>query len=308
MKNKILDVITVISNPRKWKSRIALYKKFEQHMLESPNVRLTVVECAIGERDFEIELHPGINNIRVRAKSQIWNKENLINIGISRLTPDWNYVAWIDADVTFRDKNWAVKTLDALQIYDIVQPWDTCYDLGPNGEHLELHRSFCKLFHDGKPIGAKAKGPYTFAHPGYAWAATRRAIDLLGGIFEQAYLGAGDHHMALSFVGQADYSVPGGVHPNYKANVMAWQKLAMQHINGNIGYVPGTIEHGWHGAKAKRAYIDRWTILTKHNFDPVTDVKKNWHGVVELIGNKPLLRRDIDKYFSQRCEDANSVD
>ena len=49
--------------------------------------------------------------------------------------------------------------------------------------------------------------------------------------------------------------------------------------------------------------MSRWDILKKHGFDPVTDLKRNTSGILELAGNKPELRRDIMAYFSSRDED-----
>jgi hypothetical protein len=81
----------------------------------------------------------------------------------------------------------------------------------------------------------------------------------------------------------------------------------MQHIAGNISYVPGTIEHAWHGAKERRKYVDRWSILVRNGFDPEADLKRNSWGVIELAGNKPRLRKDIDQYFRSRDEDSNTL-
>jgi hypothetical protein len=196
----------------------------------------------------------------------------------------------------------------ALQHYDVVQPWSDCYDLGPNGEHLELHRSFCRLHHERQPIvqGPKHhRAPYRFGHPGYAWAWTRRALDCVGGLIETAALGAADHHMALALIGKVEDTIHGKMTPAYSAPLKLWQQRAVRHIAGNIGYVAGTIEHDFHGPKASRAYVDRWDILVKHGFDPNTDLRRNSFGVVELAGNKPELRRDIDVYFRSRNEDSN---
>ena len=148
---------------------------------------------------------------------------------------------------------------------------------------------------------------YEFAHPGYAWAATRHALTLVGGLIETAALGAGDHHMALALIGRVRKSVPGGISAGYLRPLLRWQDRAIQHIGQNIGYVPGTIEHTWHGSKDKRAYVDRWTILTRNGFDPDTDLVRNTWGVFELAGNKPELRRDIDRYFRARDEDSNTI-
>jgi hypothetical protein len=301
-----LHVVTAIANPIRWESRLRLYRAFERHMLDS-GVRLTVVECAYGERSFEVAGNAHVNHVPVRAKTLVWNKENLLNLGIARLPHDWKYVAWVDADVAFRKPGWVGETVHALQQYDIVQPWSDCYDLGPNDNHLAAHRSFARMLHDGQPIQVSDEGAGRFAHPGYAWAATRRALTLLGGLIETAALGAGDHHMALALIGRARESVPAGISDGYLRPILRWQERATQHIAQNIGYVPGTIEHSWHGSKEKRAYIDRWAILTRNAFNPETDLIRNTWGVWELTGNKPALRRDIDRYFRRRDEDANSV-
>ncbi len=306
MDASLLHVVTVVSNPIRWASRIRLYRAFEQHMLDS-GVHLTTVECAYGDRPYELDTNPAINHVAVRSRTRVWNKESLINAGIARLPVNWKYVAWIDADVVFRKPHWASETIHALQLYDVVQPWSDCYDLGPNDDHLQAHRSFCRLYQEGLPIMPSGKPGYEFAHPGYAWAATRMAVERLGGLFEQAALGAGDHHMALALIGRAAESLPAGIHANYRLAVLRWQERAIQHICGNIGYVPGTIEHIWHGSKDLRKYVDRWEILVAHDFDPVADLKRNTSGVLELAGNKPAFQRDIDHYMRQRNEDSNSL-
>ncbi len=298
-----LHVVTAIANPIRWQSRTRLYRQFEEHMLDS-GVHLTVVECAYGDCPHEFADNPHITHVPVRARSLLWTKENLLNIGLGRLPQDWRHAAWIDADITFRHRDWALETIHALQQYDVVQPWSDCYDLGPNDEHLQVHRSFCRLAHEGAPI---ASNNYTFAHPGYAWAATRRALTLLGGLIETAALGAGDHHMALALLGLVRNSVPGDIGDGYLRPLLRWQDRANRHLAGNIGYVPGSIEHDWHGAKPKRAYGDRWAIVTRNAFDPAADLIRNTWGVLELAGNKPQLRLDIDRYFRARDEDSNSL-
>lgn len=306
MRNDLLHVVTAVSNPIRWHSRIALYKQFEEEMLDA-GVNLTVVECAYSERPFEIKVREGVTHIGVRAKSLVWVKENLLNIGVSRLPDSAKYIAFIDADIHFRCRHWATEVVHALQQYDVVQPWGHCYDLGPHGEHLETHNSFCKLFHEDKPIVPSGRHGYTFAHPGYAWAFTRNALEWLGGLLEIGILGAGDHHMALALIGRVRESVPGGISPEYLRHLLQWQARAQHHICKNIGFVPGTIEHQWHGKKELRKYVDRWSILTRHKYNPDIDIKRNTHGVLELSGIKPELRHAIDRYFRQRDEDGNSL-
>ena len=313
MHASLLHVILVYSNPIMWTTRLRLHLECEARMLES-GVQLTTVECAFGDREWELPLDPRINRVRVRSKTMVWNKENLINIGIAHLPDNWAYVAWVDADTFFRRKDWAKATVHALQHYDIVQPWTTAYDLGPQDQHLAAHNSFCHAYWNGNPVIPKGPtfwvqngGPYAYPHPGYAWAATRRTIHSLGKLLEVGALGAGDHHMALALVGAVRSSTPKDLAASYYRILDQWEQRALYHINHNIGYVSGTIEHFWHGKKADRKYVDRWKILTDNDFDPDMDIKYNPYGVIELSGNKPELSRQIDQYFRARNEDSNSV-
>jgi hypothetical protein len=305
-----LHVVVAVANPIQWESRIRLFRNFERHMLES-GVCLTVVECAFGDRPHELAC-PGINHIPVRAdgRALIWNKECLLNLGIQRLPPEAKYIATLDADIRFRRADWAAATIQALQHYDVVQPWMDCYDLGPDGQHMELHRSFAWLYWHKQPIiqGPKAAGaPYKFGHPGFAWAWRRDALEATGGLIETAALGAADHHMALALIGRVDDSIPGGMTAGYVHPLRLWQ-LRAKALQGNLGYLPGTIEHEFHGAKPKRNYVGRWETLIRAKFDPLTDLRRNTHGVIELAPGKPDLRHEVDRYFRARFEDANSID
>lgn len=301
MKASDLHVISVISNPVRWHSRIRLFHEYVEQMLQS-GVKLTVVECAYGNRPYQIPHHDRYYQlVRVRSNSMCWNKENLINIGISRLPDDWRYVAWVDADIKFRSTDWAYEAVHGLQQYPILQPWAWCIDLGPNGEVIDNHKSFAYLHWHGKFRGV---GPaYEFCHPGYAWCARRSAIDRVGGLIDFAICGAADHHMALSMIGKVMWSVPKGISEDYMDPLMEWQKRAISVTHKNLGYLPGSIEHAWHGSKDHRKYIDRWQILIRNNYEPDTDIKRNTYGVVELSGSKPQLTHDLDVYMRERSED-----
>lgn len=311
-----LHVITARVNPLQWKVPEEIYKDFETHMLSS-GVHLTTVECAHGDRDFFHDRNSNINHIGVRAKTMMWTKENLLNIGIRSVLqkfPDAKYFAWIDADVFFQQPDWAVTTLHALQTSPVIQNWTSCIDLGPKGEIMQLHTSFCYQYFNGFNVKPGTKWAWSgiggprFPHPGYSWAATREALESTGGLLEMGALGSGDAHMALGYVGMASGTYSGLVHENYKRQVLQWEQLALNGVvNRNLGVCPCTLTHRYHGKKANRAYNDRWKILEKHNYDPVVDSYKNLDGVCELTGNKPDLTRDMMHYFGNRLEDANTM-
>jgi hypothetical protein len=157
----------------------------------------------------------------------------------------------------------------------VVQPWSDCYDLGPNGEHLDHHKSFCSLVYHKRPIVQEPNSrnyPYRFGHPGYVWAYTRQALEWVGGLSDTAALGAADHHMAMALIGRVQDSYPSNIDQSYKVPLPRWQDRASRHINRNIGYVFGTIEHGFHGPKRSRGYVDRGSVLIENNFNPDTDL------------------------------------
>ena len=248
----------------------------------------------------------------MRAKSLAWNKECLLNLGIARLPPQAQYIATLDADIHFRKRSWAAETVHALQLYPVLQPWADCYDLGPNDEHMQAHRSFCRVYHEGGPVAPAGPkfwsfdgGPYRYPHCGYAWAYTRKALDDLGGLIEVGAMGAGDHHMAMALVGKGRLSVPAGTSSSYATAIDRWEARARIHVNRKLGFVPVTIEHAFHGRKADRRYVPRWEMFLEHGFDPATDLKRNSFGVLEFARNKPELERAFDRYLRSREEDAN---
>jgi len=329
----ILDVVAVVSNPVRYLTRYRLYRNFEQHMLCS-GVRLTTVELAYGDRAFEIADHrPEVNYVKLRSPHELWHKENLINIGISRLPEDWQYVAWIDADITFQRPDWAAETIHALQHWDIVQPFSHSLNLGPTYHPLfDSHRKgiveqrrvvaswlYCHFNQiarhgDVRPFRDRVKDdglgddymiddPETghVWHSGFAWAARRSAIDEIGGLLDWAILGSADRHMADMMIGNDTWNPKLSL--GYRVGLDIHKKR-FDRLNGNFGYVDGLVSHHYHGKLINRMYTDRWKLLFKHQFDPTTDLKRDWQGVYQLTEDKPGLRDDIRRYFRARQEDS----
>lgn len=333
-----LWVVTAISNPVRFKTRYALYRKFRDHVTRQLGLPLVTVEAAYGDdRDHQVCDAPsggdgeevvvqgrtpgGVRTIdvRVRNRSQVWLKENLWNVGARALPHDCKYVLFCDADVEFTNRHVATEIVHALQEYRVVQPFETVADLGPDGQIMDVHRSFgwChangwewKPQSDGrggyycrKPKDAGPEGFGNAWHPGYAIAFRRGVLDRLG-LLETGVLGAGDMHAMAALVGKAHLSYPPRIHKNYKKQVLAWQTRAAEVVDGELGFVPGTLLHHFHGSKADRKYVSRWTILVEHQFDPEADVYRNAQGVMELEDRRPGLRDAIKAYFRQRNEDG----
>lgn len=274
-------------------------------------VKLITVELAFGDRPFVVTESNDPLDIQMRTHEELWQKEAMINAAIHRLPHNWEYVAWIDADIQFQRQDWAEETWNQLQHFMFVQPWATCLDMGPNLEVIQTHKSFCYQWwrNNFNPPVKSGYYPYdgTFFHPGYAWAARREAVDLVGGLFDTAILGAGDHHMALAMIGCADRSCPLPRDNRYYKKIKIWEDRCTKYIKKDIGFCDGIILHGWHGKKKDRRYRERWSILTDNQFDPDTDLRRDSQGLWQLNVDTPRqirLRDEIRAYFRQRQEDS----
>lgn len=300
-----LWVVAVLNNPCRFKRRVALFKEFIERMKNYP-VKLCVVELAYGERPFETEKLDVDVKVQMRTRTVLWQKENLINIGISKLPHDWKYVAWIDTDIDFANKEWVSETIHQLQIHHVVQLFQDAVDMGPEGEIMNTAKGFMYCYKKNIPMEKGKEKEYykgTYWHPGYAWAATRHAIETLGCIFEYGILGAGDYHMACALIGRVELSIQDALSEDYKNHLYRWQDRA-DHLYRNVGYVKGTIYHYWHGKKKDRRYGDRWQALVEHNYRPSHDIYKDWQGLLKFHESHHKLRDAIMDYFLCRNEDS----
>src|SRR5271166_3744723 len=85
----VLHVIAVISNPARFHSRYRLFRDFEASMKKTPGIHLVTVELAYGDRAFEVTQAGNPDHVQLRASDELWAKENMVNIGVSRLPSDW---------------------------------------------------------------------------------------------------------------------------------------------------------------------------------------------------------------------------
>lgn len=119
---------------------------------------------------------------------------------------------------------------------------------------------------------------------------------------------AGDRHMALFYIGKGQASLNKNLHPHYHSMVADWEERAAKYVRRDMGYVPGTILHAWHGKKKDRKYAERWEILVENQYSPWRDLKPDWQGLYQLVDHGDRrslqLRDDIRRYFRSRNEDS----
>ena len=295
-----LYVVTPIINPFRYQSRYRLYRDFEKRVNDAGAVLYTV-EVAYGNRPFEVTSSCDPTDVQLRTTSELWHKENAINVGIGRLPTDWEYVAWIDADIAFARPDWVSETLHLLQHYDFVQMFSLAQDLNPHNEVFQNHKGFVYSYHNN----LKYKTGYSDWHPGFCWAARRSALDHVGQLIDYAILGAADRHMAFGLIGKMEATILQDLKNGaYAQELRLWEARATRHIKKNIGYMDGTILHYWHGAKKNRRYQERWKILVNNRYDPDLDLKRDSNFLYQLTDHNINLRDDLRNYFRARNEDC----
>lgn len=339
-----LHIVIPYSNCFRWSTRRELVNDCIRHLRGMANVDLHVVELAYGDRPFEVT-GGHVNDVQLRTTSELWHKEQLINIGVSRFPADWKYGAYVDGDFHFTRHDLAIEAIHQLQHYDFVQLFSAYADLtgetyGTGHRPLRVNNGFAYNYiqngyrlpegyenggwkqtavadrdsygaaMDGSIVNAAKMGGSNMGGSrlgvgatGGAWAWRRSAFDTVGGMLDVCALGHGDWFMTFGLVGEPapDMHV-NGYTADYLGAIAAWQRNAAK-LHKNIGYVDCFATHHFHGAKSRRGYSSRDTLLVKHQFSPTADLKKDWQGVYTFSGNKPSMRDDFRRYFISRSED-----
>jgi len=340
-----LYAIVPYFNPWRWKSREKHTLRAIKHFHDSGAV-VVLVEAAFNRREFTLAdcgldgtpASCGVlgtdHNFRhmyipLRTKDELWIKENLINLGISRLPHSWQQVCWLDSDIYFIRPNWVGECIHKLQHFAFLQMFSQARDVGPNSELLPLdyiHSSGPSFIHAWSTTGLtdkslqpvkekqkKCDDSYGLAYgvkvwPGLAWAATHEAIDKVGGLIDVAFWGGGDWHMAHALIGKAEWMMRPDLHRNYKKIIMQWFYRCQTHIRRNVGSMEGAIIHRWHGKKEHRGYNDKHAILARIGFDPLRHLKRDFQGIWELHDDGteafPKLRDFMRRIARERNEDS----
>lgn len=314
-----LYIVTVIYNSPRWRVRWKLYQDFAKRCEEAGAILYTV-EVAFGNREFSITEANNPCHIQLRTNSEIWHKEAALNAGVARLPAGWQYVAWIDADITFARDDWADEAKHRLQHYDIIQMFSEAADISDNYEIVSRYQGLGYCFVRNIPwTPSKASvstyygqtvahiddtSPFDYIHhPGLAWACTRKCWNTVGGLFDKAIIGEADYLMARAILGHNLMEVRKNYTISYKRYIQAWANRALL-LNKNMGYMAGTVLHHWHGAKVNRKYYDRTKLLVATQYDPDIDLTKDWQGLWQLTNRSPELRDGIRNYGFMRNEDA----
>jgi hypothetical protein len=309
-----LCVVANYFNPMQFKKNYENYRKFEKHMA-SFDVPMITVELVFDNRTFQVTSENNSNHIQLRTNDILWYKENLINIGIKKSPKTCKYIAWIDLEIEFSNKNWVEHTKKALEEFDVVQVFEVANVLGPNRTIIEqfvsyglcnqkmkfgLNYSDFEAMYDVKLI--------PFCHSGYGWAAKKSFLMNIGGLFDKDIVGDSDYIMAKAFSAELYQLEEWYKTKNqyYLKEVRDWQINVVNNMNGSVGFVKGQINHTYHGSPDNRGYDVRKGILHSElvPFKPLEHIFYDKNG---LIHYTPKLRgyfmTVIGAYFQRRLDD-----
>lgn len=297
-------VLTSFFNPAKFNSLLKNYHIFKEK-LNSQGVNLLTIELAFNQDEFN--LPPDKYTVQLRGSSVMWQKERLLNHGLSLLPDDCDKFAWIDCDVLFSTDQWADMASDALDQNDIIQLYKRIFylpkgDLEYKGTHTTMLQGLVwqKIIHKNW-LERRRKKELPFSAPGFAWAAKRSVFSDIG-IYDKNIIGSGDTFLVDCYFDSWEiHGYAKKFTDAMKVDMMEW-KDKLDQKNPSIGYIPVDIYHLYHGSLKDRRYMDRHEAILQNSYDPKTDIILK-DGIFEWGSEKPMMHETIRQYFFNRKED-----
>jgi len=302
-----LCILTTYFNPNSYQTKLRNYERF-RGVLERSHLPLFTVECAFGDQPFSLQ---GPRVLRLRTTDVMWQKERMINIGVSALPQEYTKIAWLDCDILFENPMWAPLVSQLLDRVQLVQPFDQFIRL-PRGDEfrrkIAIHRANSASFaavYASAPTMHRHGDFLQHGHTGFAWAARRDLLEKHG-LYDACIAGSGDHMIAHAACG--DWESPCVLNElgfsGQRKHFRKWASGFFRDVQGRMTFVPGSILHLWHGEMDNRRYAERTLQLASFQFDPEKDIRIGSSGLLEWNSHKPALHRWAVRYFSTRKEDG----
>lgn len=239
--------------------------------------------------------------LEVQASSILFQKEAMINrIAQDVLSSNKKItsLAFIDADILFENEFFLQDAEDRLKDKKVVQLFSKCKFMDRN---FSLERTCPSCL----SVNLNRQFSYARVHPGFAWAARRELWTELGGLYDRAIVGGGDGLLHLAITGEwktRHEQPPLSFNKKSRDHFQKWAKKVDEWVNGDYGYITGTVKHLWHGERKDRQYENRNDLML--GFDPENHVKLNSDGLLDWqAGADPRLVSYLTRYFQNRKED-----
>lgn len=234
------------------------------------------------------------------VESYLFYKENLWNAAY-HLT-DAKKLIFLDADVVFSKPNWFERTVEQLDEYDIIQPFQMALWQTETGEIGGIKNASAEAIERGL---SPQLGQF---HPGFGWAFNRAVFEEIGGWYDVIATGNTDAAFSFCFsdsadtqglvkwfFGQQDPVVGSPGYLEYRNNILA-KKYRVGYLRDN------DVVHLWHGDNANRQYISRKDLFPRNPDHSYPVVRRN-DKIIEW--QQPDLMNDGPiRYFFDKQDDG----
>jgi len=287
--NKDMAVLTCHFNWCGYNTPVKNLNSFINRM-EIDGIPLYGVELSLTD-EFVTEDVPNWYQIKVTKENVCFQKEACINLLEKKVPKKYTKIAWIDADLTFTNKNWYEDTSKKLDEYKLVQLYEQGIDTDRRGNSLNITDGIVYA-------GGPRTDPGYFGHPGGALAARRELFENAG-LYIHSFMGSGDSILMYTIYDVPMRHIPDDTYDIY----YKWKKKIQSYINkSEVSFVRGNFIHDWHGDKISRNYIERNKIFSSVNIDKNVSIDSN--GLLHIGGVSDGVYEDIMSYFRKRKEDG----
>jgi hypothetical protein len=307
----MLYAITSYFNPAGFQNHLTKYRVFRNHLA----VPLITIELSFNGT-FELNKSDADRLVQISGGAVVWQKERLLNLALEHLPADCDAVAWIDCDVLFDDPSWVADAERELQDNIMVQLFSRFVDLEPSQHAIpdSYEHAGRGLIYEIEQQGIDAlerRTLYGWGHtrrevsPGLAWSIRRDVIDQLK-FYDAMIMGAADRmilHAAYGRFSTAPETVP--ITDQHLQHYNQWAHRFNLAVQGNVGYIPHTIYHLWHGEIPNRGYWHRHKQLQQLEFDPDRDLRIGENGAWSWARPRPDIEAYAASYFPSRKEDRD---
>jgi len=169
-------------------------------------------------------------------------------------------------------------TQDLLEQVPVVQPFSLVRYLTPDGDVDRTRPSAASIYEGSRPNPgwlepSLDRGSGSPA-PGHAWAARRRVLDEIGLLYDHCVIGGGDAAFLCALTGEVDALIAmQGMGAPQARRYREYAQKVYDPERRRIGYLPGIIDHLWHGALENRTGRERYYALARAGFDPCEDLE-----------------------------------
>lgn len=261
------------------------------HWMEQARIPYYIAELAYKNNPFLFKSAPNI--LQFRSESNLFYKENLVDVIEAHLPATYTKICMLDADIFFSCPDWYALTSQLLDTHDICQPFTNA---------IWTHADFTEFRRRTHCLGSSLPIiDWLREHPGFVWAFHR-----------DWYRRFPYRHIPICTTGGDTILhdlVKGRRMSLYKYYSKYYHEIESQRIPVTYTWLDGDIHHMNHGSYNKRLYPnyveDLHKELSRFGFSAAHEaVYRRADGILEW---KPECREVInafnDAYFISREED-----